>query len=74
MPPKRVGEVGSVLQGLEVRLAEGVVVAGVGSAVGLGDPQVGEQQGDRLGLHAGATVGVQRELARGGCPVWRRSR
>jgi hypothetical protein len=64
MAPKHSGEGGSVLQGLEVRLAEGVVIAGVGSAVGLGDPQVGEQQGDRLGLHAGAAVGVQGELAR----------
>ncbi len=58
------GAVRSVLPGVEVRLAEGVVIAGVGSAVGLGDPQVGEQAGHRLGLPAGAAVGVSGELAR----------
>ncbi len=47
------GAVGPVLQGLEVGLAEGVVIAGVGSAVGLDDPQVGEQAGHLLGLPAG---------------------
>ena len=40
------GEVGPVFQGLEVGLAEGVVIAGVGPAVGLGDAQVGEEEGD----------------------------
>lgn len=29
----------------------------------LGDARVGEEQGDRLGLHAGAAVGVQGEQA-----------
>lgn len=62
MAPKRSGKLDR-LQGVEVRLAEGVVIAGVGPAVGLGDAQVGEEQGDRLGLHAGAAVGVQSELA-----------
>ena len=46
-----------------MRLAAGVVVAGVRPTVGLGDAQVGEQQGHRFGLHAGAAVGVQGQLA-----------
>ena len=42
------GAVGPVLPGLAVRCDEGVVIAGIGSAVGLGDPQIGEEQGPGL--------------------------
>src|SRR5450759_1295611 len=44
------GEVGPVLQRLELGLGVWVVIAHVRSGVGLGDPEVGEQQGDRLGM------------------------
>ena len=68
-----VGEVRSVFQGLELGLREGVVVGDVGARVGLGDPEIGEQQRDRLGLHRGAAVGVQGQLSWGGCRGFRRS-
>ena len=58
-----VGELGPVLEGLELGLGEGVVVGDVRPAVGLGDAEVGEQQGHRLGGHRRAAVGVDRELA-----------
>lgn len=41
-------ELGSVLQGLELTFRERVVVGDVGPAVGLGDSQVGQQQGAGL--------------------------
>ena len=56
-------EVGAVLERLELRLGVGVVVGDVRPAVGLGDAQIGEQGGDRLGAHAGAAVGVEGERA-----------
>ena len=59
-----VGEAGPVLERLELRLRVGVVGRGVGPAVRLQDAEVGEQEGDRLGGHRGAAVGMQRELAR----------
>ena len=40
------GEVGAVLEGLELRLGEGVVVGDVRPRVGLGDAQIGEEQGE----------------------------
>ena len=63
MQPKRVGEVGPVLHGLELRLRERVVVGDVGPAVALGDVQIDQQGGHRLGAHAGAAIGVQGERA-----------
>ena len=39
----RPGEAGVVLQGLELRLGEGVVVADLGAAERAGHPEVGEQ-------------------------------
>jgi len=59
------GEVRAILQGLELGLGERVVVADVGVAVGLGHAEVGEQEGDRLGGHAWAAVGVHGELSGG---------
>ncbi len=44
-----VGEVGAVLERLELGLGVRVVVRDVGPAVALGDAQVGEQEGHRLG-------------------------
>jgi len=59
------GEVGTVLQGLELRLGERVVVGDVRPAVGLGDLQIDQQRGDGLRAHAGAAIGVQRQGVRG---------
>ena len=56
-------EVGSVLQGLELRLGIRIVIRDVRTAVSFGDVQIDEQLGDRFGAHAGAAIGVQ-----GQCP------
>ena len=57
------GEGGPVLEGPELALAVGVVVAHVRSAVALGDPKVGQHERDGLGCHRRAPVGVDGELA-----------
>ena len=54
-----------VFQGLELRLGVRVVIGDVRAGVGLGDPEVGQQQRDRLGCHGAAAVGVEAELAAG---------
>ncbi len=59
-----VREAGAVLPRLELRLRVGAVGGGVGSRVGFGNAQVGEQEGDRLGAHRATAVGMDRELAR----------
>ena len=48
---KRPGETGMVLQGLELRLGEGVVVADLGAAERAGHPEVGEQLRGALAGH-----------------------
>jgi hypothetical protein len=55
------GELGPVLQGLEVRLRVGVVAGGVRPAVRLGDAEIGKQERDWLGALRRAAVGVQRQ-------------
>ena|GEM_PF-2614728 len=52
-----------IFEGLEAAFREGVIVGGVGPAVGFGDAQIGEQQGGGLGLHGRSAVGMQGELA-----------
>src|ERR1700735_2735737 len=54
-------EVRPVLQGLELRLGVRIVIRDVRAAMGLGDLQVDQERGDRLGSHAGAAISVQRE-------------
>src|SRR3984885_8226886 len=54
-------EVRPVLQGLELRLGVRIVIRDVRAAMGLGDLQVDQKCGDRLGSHAGAAISVQRE-------------
>ena len=49
--PEHLWEVRPVLEGPEVALRVGVVVTHVGSGMGFGDTQVGEEVGDRLGDH-----------------------
>ena len=55
------GELGSVLEGLEVRLRVGVVAGGVRAAVGLRDAEIGQEERDRLGALRRAAIGVQRQ-------------
>jgi hypothetical protein len=50
------------VQRLELGLGVRVVVGAVRPGVAFGDAEVGEQEGDRLGGHRGAAVGVQGEL------------
>src|SRR5690606_23086623 len=59
--PLREGRV--VLQGPELALGERVVVADVGTAVTLGDPQPGQKMDYQPGLHGGAPVRVHGDLA-----------
>ena len=54
-------EVRPVLHGPELGFRVWVVVGYVGSGVGLGDAEVGEQERDWFGGHRGAAVGVQGE-------------
>lgn len=42
------GELGAILEGLELRLGKRVVIAGMWPAVRLGDPQIGKQEGHGL--------------------------
>jgi hypothetical protein len=60
---KTTGEIGPVLECLELGLGIGVIIAGMWPAVGFSDPQVGQQERHRLGFHGGATVGMDGELA-----------
>ena len=57
------GEVGAVFQGFELGFGVGVVVGDLGPGVGFGDAEIGQEQSDGLGLHGGAAVGVEGELA-----------
>ena len=57
-------ELRTILQGFELTLRERVVIGDVRVAVGLGDAQVGEEQGDRLGGHRSAAIGMDGELVR----------
>ena len=57
-----VGELGPVLQRLEVRLASRGCRSRCRARVCLGDAEVGEQERDRLAAHRRAAVGVHRQL------------
>src|SRR5450631_1452052 len=60
-----IGELRTVLHGSKLAFRIRVVVGNIGSAVALGDTQVGHQKGHRLGLHDPAAVGVDGEVAGG---------
>ena len=49
-------EAGVILQGLELRLGERVVIADLGAAQRAGDPEVGEELGGTLAGHRRAAV------------------
>jgi len=61
--PRREGR--PVLRRLELGFGERVVVGHVRPAVGLRDPQVGQQERDGLRGHRHAAVGVDRQLLAG---------
>ena len=54
-------EAGVILQGLELRFGERVVVADLGAAQRAGDPEVGEELGGALAGHRRAAVRMQGE-------------
>jgi len=56
-----IGEVGAIPHGIELRLRVRVDFTGVRSAVALGDVQVDQQAGHRIGAHGRTANGVQRE-------------
>ena len=58
-------KLGAVLHGAELAFRIRIVVGSIGPAVGLGDAQIGQQKGHRLGAHGRAAVGVDGELAGG---------
>src|SRR5262245_14713507 len=57
-----VGEFGAILERSEMTFRERIVVGDMGTRVGLGDTEVGQEQGDRLGSHRRAPVGMDGEL------------
>ena len=67
-----VGEVRSVFQGLELGLREGVVVGDVGARVGLGDPEIGEQQRGPAWISSRSRGRRAGSVVRGGCRGFRR--
>jgi hypothetical protein len=58
-------ELRTVLQGPELAFRIRVVIGYIRSAVGLGDAEIGHEEGHRLGRHDPATVGVDVELTGG---------
>jgi hypothetical protein len=59
--PEARREVGSVLQGLELRLGIRIVIRDVGAAVSFRHIEIDKQLRDRFGAHAGAAISVQGE-------------
>ena len=55
------GEAGVVLQGLELRLGEGVVVTDLGTAERAGHPEVGQQLRGALAGHRCPAIRMQRQ-------------
>jgi uncharacterized protein (DUF1499 family) len=62
--PEVTRELRPVLERLELRLAEGVVVRYVRAAVCLGDAEVGVELRQGLALHRATAIAVDRELTR----------
>ncbi len=58
---KAAGEPGMVLQGLELRLGERIIIGDLGATQRARDPKVGEQLRGALARHRCPTVGVQGE-------------
>ena len=61
MSSKRPGKPGVILQGLELRFGERVVIADLGAAQRAGDPEVGEELGGALAGHRRAAARMQGE-------------
>ena len=64
-----VGELGAIFHGAELAFGVRVVVAHMRAAVRLGHAELGQQEGDGLGGHRRAAVGVDGELAWDDVPV-----
>src|SRR5437016_2353506 len=56
-------EIRAVLQGTELAFRIRVVIGNIGSAMALGDTQIGHQKGNGLRLHDPAAIGMDSELA-----------
>jgi hypothetical protein len=62
--PEAVRKAGAVLECLEGRFREGVVVGDVRPRVGFGNAQIGKQEREGLARHRAPSVRVESELAR----------
>src|SRR5271165_3401358 len=58
-----IGKLRSVLEGFELTFRAGIVIRDMQPTVRLGDSQVRQQEGNRLGGHRGTAVGMEVELA-----------
>jgi hypothetical protein len=63
MQPKRSGN-RTIFHGAKLTLRTGTAIKDVRTAMGLGDSQVRQEEGDRLGSHRGTTIGMQGEQNR----------
>src|SRR5450759_5397866 len=62
--PEAVRELRTIFHGAELTLRVRIVIRDMRTAMGLGDSQVRQEEGYRLGAHRGAAIGMQRELTR----------
>src|ERR1035441_2916569 len=58
-----IGKLRSVLESFELTFGVGIVIRDMRPTVRLGDSQVRQQEGNRLGGHRGSAIGVEVELA-----------
>src|SRR5664280_3832818 len=58
-----IGKLRPVLEGFELTFRVGIVIRDMRPTVRLGDSQVRQQEGNRLGGHRGSAIGVEVELA-----------
>lgn len=61
--PKTIGKLRSVFEGFELTLEIPIIIGHMRSPMGVGDSQVGQHKGYRLGGHRGGAVGVEVEMA-----------
>jgi hypothetical protein len=60
--PETLRKLGPVFEGLELTFRVRIVIRDMGPTVRLGDPQISQHEGHRLGGHRGAAIGVDVEL------------
>ena len=61
---KAIREIGPVLHGAKLTFRKRIIIGNVRAAVGLGDAEIRQQKGHRLGCHRGAAIGVNGQLSR----------